>query len=129
VAERDDISFYLQSGFDSVKGQRWLVIRLAVGEDIVWDMLPNPAAPRSTIRWEALEDLKAKGIAPPDARRGADLHGVRIAGHPVPAFRVYVSAFVNRLSVDGVLGLDFFEQFAAVHWYPHSHRVVLSRRA
>lgn len=57
MGEEDEISFYLQPGFDNVRGDRLLVVRLAVGPDIVWDMVPNPVAPRSSITQGALDDL------------------------------------------------------------------------
>lgn len=99
--------------------------RLAVGQDIVWDMLPNPSTRRSSISQDALEDLNSKGLAPAGSQRRVTLHDLRIDGQRVPAVDAYVSAAVSRLGVDGILGLDFFELFTAIHWYPRTRRVVL----
>lgn len=121
---RDDIEFFLQAGF--VDGGPRFVVGLAVGPDIHWDMIPNPLRPHSSISRLALEDLSSRlGGAPPRAGAAYLLQDVRIAGHSVPDIAVRINPIVSRLKVDGILGLDFFQQFDAVTWHPKTHRVVL----
>lgn len=120
-----EISFILKHGFNDVRQERGLVVRLDVGDDIVWDMLPNPAARRSIISPRALEDLQTRGLASSHDARRFLVRDLRIAGQPIPDLEVRVSAAMVRLGVDGILGLDFFEQFELVQWHPRTRRVIL----
>lgn len=125
MPEGGEVSFYLQPGFDRPREQRWLVVRLSVGQDIVWDMLPNPTAARSTISPQALEDLTRRGLLPAGRQTRVLLRELRIDGQPILDVEVSMSPAIGRLGVDGILGLDFFEQFDAIHWYPRTRQVVL----
>jgi len=125
VASGSEGSFFLEHGFEDVRRERGRIVRLAVGNDIVWDMLPYPAARRSIISPRAFDDLRAHGLAPTPGLARAVVRGLPIADQPVPDLEVRVSAAVTRLKVDGFLGLDFFEQFELVQWNPRSHRVTL----
>lgn len=120
-----EFTFDLSPGFDAAETARPRVIRLSVGEDIAWDMLPNPTAPRSAITRAALGDLQRRGLSPATGQRRAAIRGLRIAGQRVPDREVRVSVAVARLRVDGILGLDFFEQFEAVLWHPRTGRMTL----
>lgn len=64
----------------------------------------------------------------PGHHRRVRLRDLRIVGEHVPDIDAYVSSALTRLGVDGVLGYDFFEHFAAVHWCPHRRQIVLGRR-
>ena len=120
-----EISFFLQHGFDDARGERGLVIRLSVGDDIAWDMLPNPLSRRSIISPRAFEDLQKRGLAASQNVQRFVVRDLRIAGQTVPDLDVRVSAATIRLRVDGILGLEFFGQFELVQWYPHTRRVTL----
>jgi hypothetical protein len=126
--DRGDVSFFLRPSFERVAGRHWMVIRLAVGQDIAWDMLPNPLALRSSITPGALDDLRTREAAMPASGNRIRLRNLRIDRQPVPDLDVTVSVAVTRLRVDGVLRLDCFEQFVGVHWEPHTHRVTLFSR-
>ena len=120
-----ELSFYLTPAFIDSENERGRVVRLAVGPDITWDMLPNPTAPRSAITRAALDDLQRRGLSPATEQRRAVLRDLRIAGQRVADLEVRVSVAPTRLGVDGILGLDFFEQFEAVLWYPRTGQVTL----
>ena len=120
-----EISFVLRSRFDDADGERGRIVRLDVGPDIVWDMLPNPLSRRSIISPEALDDLRVRGLVPERTGTWVPLRDLRIADQPVPDLDVRVSAAMTRLRVDGILGLDSFEQFDLVRWHPRTHRVTL----
>ena len=119
------VSFELEPSFEAVRGQRWRVARLSVGRDIVWDMVPNPTIARSRIAPRALDDLVRREGPPP--RRGNDpiLRNLTIAGQLIPDLAVQVDPRIARLRIDGMLGLDFFEQFEEVRWQPHTGHVTL----
>jgi hypothetical protein len=121
----NEISFFLEPGFGE-RGERWLVVRLSVGQDMVWDMLPNPVQPRSTISPQSLADLIARE-GTPDRTDAGDviLRDMQIARQPLPDLAVRISTTPDRLRVNGILGLDFFQQFHVVHWRPRTHLVVL----
>ena len=101
------------------------MIRLFVGQDIIWDMLPNPTRPRSTISRAAFDDLRAREAGDLAAGRNVPLRQLRIAGQPIPDLHVRVSDTVTRLGVNGVLGLDFFTRFESVQWIPRTGRLTL----
>lgn len=119
------ISFSLRPSFEEIRGQRLLIVRLSVGQDIAWDMMPNPTLRRSRISPRALDDLTAREGGP--LRRGDAvlLQQLRIRGEPIPDLPVLVGASVTRLGVDGILGFDFFEQFEEVRWNPRTQFMVL----
>ena len=116
---RVDIAFRLQPRFfDASVDPRVLVIRLSVGLDIAWDMLPYPTAARSCVTREAYVDYATRlGLAPPLARR-LFIENLLIRGQPVRSMRIMPSLAPSRLGVDGFLGLDFFSQFDIVEWHP-----------
>jgi len=122
------ISFHLTPGFNDPNRERWLVVRVDVGEDMVWDMLPNPTARHSSISPEALGDMQARGWTPSTTSNTALLQDLRISGQPIPDLHVRVSPAVTLIAVDGIFGFDFFEKFAAVHWEPSTGRVTLIYR-
>jgi hypothetical protein len=119
------LTFELEPSFETVRGRRLLVVRLNVGLDIAWDMIPNPTVAQSRIRPRAVEELRSHEGDP--ARRGnlLILRNLTIAGQPVADLPVLVDPAVSRLRMDGILGLDFFEQFEEVRWQPRTRLVTL----
>jgi len=101
------------------------VLRLVVGQDVVWDMLLNPTMPRSAIRPKSAADVAKRGAATLVEPGHAVVRECRIAGRSVADLSVRVTAVVDRLLVDGILGLDFFEQFESVLWRPRAGELVL----
>lgn len=59
-SDSDDVSFYLEPSFGFYRGRRWFVVRLNVGMDVAWGMLPNPLADRSGVSPLALADLSTR---------------------------------------------------------------------
>ena len=118
-------TFPVRPSFEEVRGQRPLIVRLSVGQDIAWDMMPNPTLRRSRIGPRALDDLAMR--EGPLVRRGDEvvLQNLQIHGHPIPDLAVQVSPIVARLHIDGMLGFDFFAQFAEVRWRPRRNLVTL----
>jgi hypothetical protein len=96
------------------------VIRLSVGMDVAWDMLPYPSARRTVVTRNAFLDASARLGRAERARqeRGLLVGDLRIRGQAVPDLFVVPSLAPSRLRVDGFLGLDFFSQFDVVEWHP-----------
>lgn len=121
----DNVSFLLQPSFERHRGRHWLVVRLAVGSHIVWDMVPNPIASRSAISPLALTDLASKEGLSPTSNDRSLLHNLSIAGQSVPDLEVQVNPAIARLGVDGVLRIDFFAKFREVRWKPTTGEITL----
>jgi hypothetical protein len=95
-----------------------LVIRLSVGMDVSWDMLPYPSARRTIVTRAAYADALNRFGAAVIAERGIRLRDLRVSRQPIPDLIVTPSLAPSRLNVDGFLGLDFFSQFDLVEWQP-----------
>jgi hypothetical protein len=120
-----EIAFLLWRAFDAPESGRGFLIRLEVGPDVVFEMLPNPVAPRTAIRPSSFQDLAQRGMATAEEARRVTLRQLSIGGHPVPDLEASVSAAVGRLGFDGVLGFDFFARFAEVVWRPGTGQMIL----
>ncbi len=94
---------------------RWLTLRLAVGDDAVLEMVPNPGFPRTVISQRAADDLTARGMIAPGRRRDVTLRNLRIEGQQIPDLVVRVSPIGRILGVDGILGFDFIQRYTGVY--------------
>jgi hypothetical protein len=102
-----------------------LVIRLSVGMDISWDMLPYPSARRTVVTRGAFVDARTRFGEWSPVERAIQLKDLRIAGQAVPDLIVRPSLAPSRLNVDGFLGLDFFSHFDLVEWHPKTSEMRL----
>lgn len=109
-----DIAFRLQYGLDDPNEERWPIVPLSVGQDLILEMLPNLLAPRSSIGRNALADLRRRSLLPPTSEAPFALRDLRIPGQPVPDVEVRVGPAARFLQVDGVLGFDFFAKFSKI---------------
>ena len=121
----DELSFLLWRRFGEPDAERRIAIRLEIGSDVVFQMLPNPVASRTAIRPSSFQDLVQRGLATADEARRVTLRQLSIAGHPVPDLEATVSVAVGRLRFDGILGFDFFARFDEVVWRPHTGHMTL----
>jgi hypothetical protein len=121
----DDVSFALWPRFEDPDTKRGTVVRLEIGPDVVFEMLPNPVASRTAIRPSSFQDLVQRGLATPEESRRVTLRRLSIAGQPVADLEALVSAAVGRLGFDGVLGFDFSARFDEVTWRPRTGRMTL----
>ena len=104
---------------------RWHILPLAVGDDVLLEMIPNPGFPRSVINQRVRDDLVARGVVIAESRRALTLRDLRIEGHPIPDVTVRVAPITRILGVDGILGFDFFEHYAGVYFDTRSRRLTL----
>jgi hypothetical protein len=66
TAPIDRISVELNSQFDPpIEREPAVVLRVSVGEDIRWDMLPYPTSRRSVITRDAFRDVSSRMSLPP----------------------------------------------------------------
>jgi hypothetical protein len=121
----DELAFVLWPQFGDPHAERGTAIRLEVGPDVVFEMLPNPVASRTAIRPSSFRDLVQRGLAPAHEPRRVMLRHLSIAGQPVPDLEARVSVAVGRLGFDGVLGFDFFARFDEVLWRPGTGEMIL----
>jgi len=116
-----NISLYLQPRFADVSDNpSVLVIRLFVGLDIVWDMLPYPTAKHSCVTRDAFLDCARRQDPGRQVGQSLLLDDLRVENQPVPALRIVPSLAPSRVGVDGFLGIDFFAQFERVEWHPRT---------
>lgn len=121
------ISFSLVPSMESsTEAEPTLVIRLAVGMDIAWDMLPYPSARHTVVTREGFLDARSKLGEHAQRGGGLLLTNLRIRGQSVPDLFAMPSRAPSRLGVDGFLGLDFFSQFDVVEWHPKTHLMRLT---
>jgi hypothetical protein len=103
-----------------------LIIRLTVGMDIAWDMLPYPNARRSVVTRHGFLDARSKLGEQAQRDGGMLLNDLSIQGQSVPDLLVMPSLAPSRLRVDGFLGLDFFGKFDVVEWHPKTRLMRLT---
>jgi hypothetical protein len=108
---------------------RHLIIPLSVGLDFALEMLPLPQERFSAISPRAIESLQAKKLLLEIRPGSYFLEDLRIKGEPVADLEVRISGAPAIAGVEGVLGRDFFAQFADVRWDPGSNRITLVRRS
>lgn len=125
MPEARSITFVLEPSFEEIRGRRLLIVRVSVGQDIAWDLLPNPTLRRSRISQRSLDDLVMREGTPTRHGHEVVLRQLQIQGQPIPDLPVQVDAGIARLGIDGILGLDFFEQFEEVRWQPRTNVVTL----
>jgi len=104
---------------------RWFVIRLAVGDDVVLNMVPNPGFPRSVVSRRVWDDLVARGMLAASEGRTVVLRDLRIEQQRSPDLPVRVSPLTRILGVDGILGFDFFENYTGVYFDIRARRLTL----
>jgi hypothetical protein len=116
-----DISLVLQPKFGDPPGSPGpQVIRLRVGPDIVWDMLPYPITGRSCVTHDAFHDYANRHGIDPRFARNFLLDDVKIEAWPLRPLQIVPSRAPDRVGVDGFLGFDFFAQFQVVGWHPNT---------
>jgi hypothetical protein len=104
---------------------RWHILPVAVGEDVVVEMIPNPGFPRSVISQRVRNDLVARGVVATETRRALTLRDLRIEGYPIPDITVRVAPITRILGVDGILGFDFFENYTGLYFDVRARRLTL----
>lgn len=81
-----------------------------------WDLLLmlNTGRPESVLGSSLCRALAALDLLAPLAAGRYILRGAEAAGQPLPDVTVRASAGPALLGIDGMIGLDFLEQFAEV---------------
>ncbi len=85
----------------------------------------NPGVIRSSITTNARETLIQEELLSPVAQRNFVLSDVESQGQRLPPLQVRVSRF-RYGDIDGLLGLDFLQQFTDIHFHVPTYRLTLS---
>jgi hypothetical protein len=94
----------------------WLAVRLVlplVGQ-LPWDvdLMLNTGRPHSAISPRTHATLVDLGLVAPHAGSRVVIRNARLGGAPLHDIPMWVSAGPALLGIEGMLGLDFFEQLA-----------------
>lgn len=104
---------------------RWRIVPLSVGQDLVLEMIPNPGFPHSVISRTARDALLKRGLVSASRTRLYLLKDLRIEGVPISELEVRVSLAPQVLGLDGMLGMNFFEPYAEIRWDVRAHQLIL----
>ena len=106
--------------------RRWITIPLVVGGRRLISAVLDTGSPVSAISPRIERVLSGDGLllpsARPNRRRLADL---RVQGQPLPDLEVAVLNRLDRLAVDGLLGLDFLTHFEHIHFHTRALQLIL----
>ena len=105
---------------------RWITVPLVVGRARRISPVLDTGAPVSGIspRIEAL--LLANGLLRPGTTPNRHhLVELSVANQPLPDIEVAVIRRLDRLDVDGLLGLDFLSLFERIHFHTRSLQLIL----
>jgi hypothetical protein len=103
----------------------WVMISIEISTGVVLEMAFNPGVPASSISVRTQRYLIQKEVLPPIEQRGYVLLGAMVQRQRLPPLNVRVSR-INRPGADGILGLDFIEQFTDIHFNVPTFRLTLS---
>jgi hypothetical protein len=105
----------------------WVTIPLRVGGSRLLPMVVDSGAPISAISPEIAAELAELKLLGQDAHPPYQyrLSGISLQGRALPDLQVRVLPRLTRLRVDGLVELDFLRQFAAIHFYVATLRLVL----
>lgn len=105
---------------------RWVTIRLTVGGARELEAVLDTGSPISAISPGVHARLTEGGLLQAAARPNRyRLAPLTVAGQPLPDLEVGIIRRLDRLEVDGLLGLDFLTQFAHIHFDPAALRLRL----
>lgn len=105
-----------------------ILIPFKVGSLYGLNLILNTGFPISCLTPGVRDTLAALGHVRPLTGRMFRLGDLRLEGHALPDLDVRVNAGVARLGADGVVGLNFFDQFHEVCFDVETRRLTLWRR-
>jgi hypothetical protein len=104
----------------------WITFTVTVGGRFDLALVLDPGAPVSAISPTVRQELRSLGLLGNSSRpRYHRLTALTVQGQPFPELEVRVLPRLSQLEVDGLVGLDFLRQFAAIHFYVPTMRLVL----
>lgn len=105
---------------------QWMMVPVAIDEQVTIDMVVNPGVPRSSISTGTRDRLIMTELVPPRNERVYTLTTVSVQGQALPPLRVRVSGMLHMTGAGGILGLDFFGQYEDIHFHVPTLRLTLS---
>lgn len=119
----NEFTFRLEEDFS---GRFW-TIPLSVGQDIVIDLLPLPGRSASALSRKMTSTLLGTPHLRQLERNRYLMTNLNIKGNRVADLVIEASAGPSLIGVDGILGDNFFRQFASIRWDPHSNLITVVR--
>jgi hypothetical protein len=105
---------------------RWITIPLIIGESHDISAVLDTGAPVSAISPRVEHRLLSSGLLGASALpRRYRLRNITADRQPLPDLDIAVIRRLDRLGVDGLLGLDFLTHFERVHFHTRSLLLVL----
>jgi hypothetical protein len=106
----------------------WIGIHVTIGEGYTLLMVLDSGSPQSTVSPQVAQDLWLRGMSPPAAPASSYvLTNLTASTHALPDLRARVLPRLSRLRVDGLLGLDFFNQFDLTCYRRSTMELLLER--
>ena len=93
-----------------------IVVPFAVGEFYNLLLILNTGFVISALTPGVRDSLEALGHLQHTAGRFYQLHDLRLGGRPVPPLTVRVNIAIATLGVEGIVGLNFLNQFREIHF-------------
>ena len=103
----------------------WIMIPLEVGGDIVVDVVLSTYSPLSYVSERSRNTLVGLGFGESVGDEQCHLYNVSIQGQRIPDLSVRVRRNVVP-TADGILGLDFLNQFTDIHFHVPTMRLTLT---
>ncbi len=105
---------------------KWILVPVDVAKAIMLWMVLDTGAPFSSISEDTRDDLLRMERLHPLRGGWYELRGPQIEGQFVSSVPVRLSQRVTQVGADGVLGLDFLQQFTDVHFHTPSLTLTLT---
>lgn len=106
---------------------RWITFPLGIaGIETLW-MVLDTGSPLSAVSPTIRDYLERQGLLRQSGRGNLYLLGrLTMAGHQVPDLEIGVVVRLERLQIEGVLGLDFLANYEDIHFNVPTLRLTLS---
>jgi hypothetical protein len=107
---------------------RWVTIPIVVDGSYALSPVLDTGSPVSAISPRIQQELENRRLLGPSAiPRRYLLSEIAAQSQSLPDLDVAVLPRLDRIGVDGLLGLDFLTQFESIHFHTRSLRLVLER--
>jgi hypothetical protein len=104
----------------------WITFTLTLVGTYDLAMVLDPGSPVSAINPAVRDELRGLGLLREGSRsRYYQLTPLTVERQPFPDLEVRALPRLSQLQIEGLIGLDFLRQFAAVHFYVATLQLVL----
>jgi hypothetical protein len=105
---------------------QWITVPITIHDQITRRFVLDTGSPLSALSQAVEHQLQAAQLLQPSPISGRYmLGGLAAAGQSLPTLQVGVLKRLDRLQIDGLLGLDFLVRFEHVHFHVRTLELVL----